>query len=73
MHAAHNWFFKKLENLQAAAAVHVAYYNYCWVPKTIQTTPAVKAGIAQQRMRFIDLYQLLREMSPDLFFDELRN
>jgi IS1 family transposase len=63
-------FSKKLENLQAAAATHVAYYNYCWCPKTIKTTPAVKAGIAPKRMTFDQLYQLLRECYPEFFFGD---
>jgi IS1 family transposase len=39
-------FSKKLENLAAAVALHVAHYNYCRFPRTIRSTPAMAAGIA---------------------------
>jgi IS1 family transposase len=38
-------FSKKLENLKAAVALHFAYYNYCWIPRTTRVTPAMEAGI----------------------------
>jgi hypothetical protein len=60
-------FSKRLENLQAAVAIQLASYNYCWAPKTIKTTPAVRAGIAPGRMTFNELYQLLRETWSELF------
>ena len=41
-----NAFSKKLENLQAACALHFAYYNFCRVHKTLRVTPAMEAGIA---------------------------
>ena len=28
-------FSKTLENLRAAVALHMAYYNRCWVPRTV--------------------------------------
>ncbi len=41
-----NAFSKKVENLAAAVSLHFAYYNFCRVHKTLGTTPAVAAGIA---------------------------
>jgi hypothetical protein len=38
-------FSKKLENLAAAVALHVAYYNFCRVHGTTRITPAMAAGI----------------------------
>jgi IS1 family transposase len=39
-------FSKKLENLVAAVAVYVAYYNFCWQHKTLKgRTPAMVAGM----------------------------
>ena len=38
-------FSKKLENLAAATALHVAFYNFCRVHGTLRTTPAMAAGI----------------------------
>jgi IS1 family transposase len=39
-------FSKKVENLAAAVALHVAHYNYCRYHRTIRSTPAMAAGIA---------------------------
>ena len=38
-------FSKKLENLEAAVALYVAYYNFCWIPGTTRMTPAMEAGL----------------------------
>jgi hypothetical protein len=39
-------FSKKLDNLAAAVALHVAHYNYCRFRRSIRSTPAMAAGIA---------------------------
>jgi hypothetical protein len=39
-------FSKKLENLAAAVALHVAHYNFCRVHSTLRVTPAMAAGVA---------------------------
>ena len=55
-------FSKKLDNLRAAAALHVAYYNYCWRPREkgtrgrLRTTPAMSAGIVGELWNLDDLY-----------------
>jgi hypothetical protein len=38
-------FSKKLENLAAAVALHVAHYNFCRIHSTLRTTPAMAAGV----------------------------
>jgi len=38
-------FSKKLENFEAAVALHFAYYNLVRTHKTIKMTPAMAAGI----------------------------
>ena len=38
-------FSKKLKNLAAAVALHVAHYNFCRIHSTLRTTPAMAAGI----------------------------
>ncbi|HTX40581.1 MAG TPA: IS1 family transposase [Acidobacteriaceae bacterium] len=40
-----NAFSKKWENLEAAYALHFAYYNFCRVHKTLRVTPAMEQGI----------------------------
>lgn len=40
-----NAFSKKVENLEAAVALHFMYYNFCRVHNTLKTTPAIAAGV----------------------------
>jgi len=40
-----NGFSKKWDNLEAAYALWFAYYNFCRVHQTLNTTPCVEAGI----------------------------
>jgi len=39
-------FSKKWENLVACTSLYIAYYNFCWMHKTLRMPPAMKAGIA---------------------------
>lgn len=48
-------FSKKIENLEAAVNLHVAYFNFCWCPGEMRITPAMAAGIAGHLWRFDDL------------------
>ncbi|MBC7854906.1 MAG: hypothetical protein IAF94_15850 [Pirellulaceae bacterium] len=48
-------FSKKLENLEAAVNLHVAYFNFCWRPGTMRITPAMAAGITPRLWTFNDL------------------
>jgi IS1 family transposase len=43
-----NAFSKKIENLQAAVALHFAHYNYVRLHSTIRTTPAMAAGVSNR-------------------------
>ncbi len=52
-----NAFSKKLENLQAAVAVHFAHYNFVRKHQTLKTTPAVAAGVEARQW---DLEELVR-------------
>ena len=40
-----NAFSKKLENFEAAIALHFAYYNFCKIHGAIRMTPAMAGGI----------------------------
>lgn len=55
-------FSKKLENLKAAVALHFAYYNFCWIPRTTRVTPAMEAGITKRPW---SLGELLEGVSED--------
>lgn len=41
-----NAFSKKVENHEAAIALHFMHYNFCRVHQTLRCTPAMEAGIA---------------------------
>ncbi|HUE15722.1 MAG TPA: hypothetical protein VMR25_16255 [Planctomycetaceae bacterium] len=54
-------FSKKLENLAAAIALHVAYFNFCWQMREndggrLRLTPAMQAGIVGTLWKIEDLY-----------------
>jgi hypothetical protein len=40
-----NGFSKKWDNLWSAYCLHFAYYNFCWIHRSIRVTPAMEAGI----------------------------
>lgn len=58
-------FSKKLENLAAAVAMYLAYYNYCWRPRHPGTsgrkrlTPAMAAGVTDRLWTFDDMFQVI--------------
>lgn len=41
-----NGFSKKVDNLEAAVALHFMYYNFGRIHKTLRVTPAMEAGVA---------------------------
>src|SRR5665213_1538118 len=43
-----NAFSKKVENLQAAVALHFAHYNFVRLHKTLRITPAMAAGLTNR-------------------------
>lgn len=43
-----NAFSKKIENMQAAVALHFAHYNFVRVHKTLRVTPAMAAGVTDR-------------------------
>ena len=55
-------FSKKLRNLKAAVAMHIANYNFCWRPRQngnsgkLRPTPAMMAGVVDTLWKFDDLY-----------------
>lgn len=53
-----NGFSKKVENHQAAVALHFAWYNLIRRHSTVKTTPAVAAGVADRPWSMYDLVAL---------------
>jgi hypothetical protein len=41
-----NAFSKKLENHEAAIALHALHYNFCRIHKTLRVTQAMEAGLS---------------------------
>jgi hypothetical protein len=54
-----NAFSKKVENLTAACGLHFCHYNFCRVHKTLGTSPAVSAGVADHVWTISELVGLL--------------
>jgi IS1 family transposase len=56
-------FSKKLENLAAATAMYIAFYNYCWRPRKPGKTgkrfptPCMMAGITEKPWSFAELFE----------------
>jgi len=48
-------FSKKLENFEAAVALHFAYYNFVKIHKTVRCTPAMAAGVEKSLWTVDDL------------------
>jgi IS1 family transposase len=54
-----NAFSKKLENHEAAIALHYMHYNFCRVHQTLRVTPAMEAGLADHVWTVDELIALL--------------
>jgi IS1 family transposase len=53
-----NAFSKKVENLQAAVALHFCHYNFVRVHKTIKISPAMAAGVENRLWSIEELVEL---------------
>jgi IS1 family transposase len=54
-----NAFSKKLENHEAAIALHYMHYNFCRIHKTLRVTPAMEAGISNHAWSIEELVSIL--------------
>jgi hypothetical protein len=54
-----NGFSKKLENHEAAIALHYMHYNFCRVHQSLRVTPAMEAGIADHIWTLDEVLALL--------------
>jgi hypothetical protein len=59
-------FSKKVENLRAAAAIHVTVYNFCRIHSTIRCTPAMAAGVIDRLWSMHDLFDAVTEHSAQV-------
>ena len=54
-----NGFSKKVENHEAAIAVHFMYYNFARIHQTLRVTPAMAAGVTDHAWEIEDVIALL--------------
>jgi IS1 family transposase len=54
-----NAFSKKVENLEAAVALHFMYYNFVRIHQTLRVTPAMQAGVTDKLWNLEDVVALL--------------
>jgi hypothetical protein len=54
-----NAFSKKLENHEAAIALHFMYYNFARVHQTLRVTPAMEAGVSNHVWTIQEIVALL--------------
>mgnify|MGYP003384274688 CR=1 FL=1 len=56
-----NAFSKKVENHAHAVALHMMYYNFVRIHKTLRVTPAMQAGVADRLWDIADIAMLVEE------------
>lgn len=55
-----NAFSKKIQNLEAAVALHFMWYNFGRIHQTLRVTPAMEAGVAKRPFTVEDIVALLK-------------
>lgn len=60
-----NGFSKKIENHAAAVALHMMYYNYVRLHKTLRVTPAMAAGLTDRLWDMDDIVTLVEARDPE--------
>lgn len=53
-----NAFSKKVENHAHAVALHMMYYNFVRIHKTLRVTPAMAAGVLDKLWEIADISKL---------------
>jgi IS1 family transposase len=56
-----NAFSKKVENHAHAVALHMMYYNFVRIHKTLRVTPAMQAGVADRLWEIADIAKLVED------------
>jgi len=52
-------FSRKLENFEAAVALHFAYYNFVRIHRSLRVTPAMEAGVTNRLWSLEDIVKLV--------------
>jgi hypothetical protein len=55
-----NAFSKKVENLEAAIALHFMHYNFCRIHQTLRVTPAMEVGVTDHVWTLDEVIGLLK-------------
>ena len=61
-----NGFSKKVENLEAAVALHFAHYNFVRLHRSLRITPAMAAGVSDRLWSLEELIERIDAMAPAL-------
>lgn len=56
-----NAFSKKVENHAHAVALHIMYYNFVRIHKTLRVTPAMAAGVTDRLWEIADIAKLVED------------
>ncbi|HEX4694831.1 helix-turn-helix domain-containing protein [Sphingomonas sp.] len=56
-----NGFSKKVENHAHAVALHMMYYNFVHIHKTLRVTPAMAAGVTDRLWEIADIAKLVED------------
>lgn len=56
-----NAFSKKVENHYHAVALHMMYYNFVRLHKTLKVTPAMAAGVTDRLWEVSDIVKVLED------------
>jgi hypothetical protein len=56
-----NAFSKKVENHAYAVALHMMYYNFVRIHKTLRVTPAMAAGVTDRLWEIADIAKLVED------------
>ena len=56
-----NAFSKKVANHAHAVALHMMYYNFVRIHKTLRVTPAMAAGVADRLWEIADITKLVED------------
>lgn len=59
-----NAFSKKIENHAHAVALHVLFYNFARIHKTLRVTPAMAAGVSDHVWSIEEIAELVEAAAP---------
>lgn len=60
-----NAFSKKVENHAHAVALHMMYYNFVRIHKTLKTSPAMAAGVSDRLWEIADIVMLVEKAEAE--------